>query len=49
MLTDTEEILAEVVRRIRDVVHPDRIILFGSRARQDARNIQYRDGSVQCA
>jgi len=29
--------LREMVRRIVDAVHPDRIILFGSRARGDAR------------
>ena len=32
----TERLLAEVVRRIVETVHPDQIILFGSRARGDA-------------
>ena len=30
-----QEILAEVVRRIVDVAHPEKIILFGSAARGD--------------
>ena len=32
----TNEIIAEVVRRIVDVADPERIILFGSRARGEA-------------
>lgn len=31
------ELLNEIVGRIIDAVHPDRVILFGSRARGDAR------------
>jgi predicted nucleotidyltransferase len=31
-----DPVLAEVVRRLRDVFHPNRIYLFGSRARGDA-------------
>jgi hypothetical protein len=33
----TEELLEEVVRRIRSVGSPRKIVLFGSRARGDAR------------
>lgn len=33
----TEELLGEIVRRIRVVGHPLKIILFGSHARGDAR------------
>jgi len=36
MPTD-DRTLEEIVRRIVEGWHPDRIILFGSRARQDAR------------
>jgi len=32
-----EKILAEIVRRLVEAVDPDRIILFGSRARGEAR------------
>lgn len=32
-----EPLLAEVVRRLVEAIDPDRIILFGSRARGDAR------------
>jgi hypothetical protein len=31
-----DPLLAEIVRRLRDVLQPDRIYLFGSRARGDA-------------
>jgi predicted nucleotidyltransferase len=31
------ELMEEIVRRIIDIAHPERIILFGSRARGDAR------------
>jgi predicted nucleotidyltransferase len=31
-----EEILQEIVRRLVDATHPDRIVLFGSRARGEA-------------
>jgi len=31
-----ERVLQEIVRRIVEAVHPDRIILFGSRARGEA-------------
>ena len=33
----TDELLAEVVRRILSVGSPHKILLFGSRAREDAR------------
>ncbi|MCH7527893.1 MAG: nucleotidyltransferase domain-containing protein [Planctomycetes bacterium] len=33
-----DSILSEIVRRIRSVCDPDRIILFGSRARGDDRS-----------
>jgi len=36
-MSPTDQILAEMVARIRESVHPERIILFGSRARGDAR------------
>ncbi len=32
----TEELVSEIVHRIRDAVKPDRIVLFGSRARDEA-------------
>lgn len=35
-MTD-DPILKEIVRRIREAIDPDKIILFGSRARGDAR------------
>lgn len=34
---DGEEVLAEIVRRLVTAINPDRIILFGSRARGDFR------------
>lgn len=37
-MTDTERILQEIVQRIETVVQPERVILFGSRARGDARS-----------
>lgn len=33
----TSEIVAEMVTRIRDAIRPNKIILFGSRARGDAQ------------
>ena len=36
-MTD-DEVLDEIVRRIVEVADPDKIILFGSRARGEARN-----------
>lgn len=33
----TSEIVAEMATRIRETVRPDKIILFGSRAREEAR------------
>jgi predicted nucleotidyltransferase len=36
-LADTTDILEQVVERVRDVLEPDRIVLFGSRARGDDR------------
>jgi len=35
-MADVNEALDEMVRRIVDAVHPDRIILFGSHARGEA-------------
>ena len=35
-MPDMEEILAEAVARIRDAVQPERVILFGSHARDEA-------------
>jgi predicted nucleotidyltransferase len=32
-----EAVLAEIVRRLVETVNPDRIVLFGSRARGDSR------------
>ena len=32
----TQELLDEIVRRIVEAVHPDKIVLFGSHARGDA-------------
>ena len=32
-----QAVLAEIVRRLVDALHPDKIILFGSHARGDAR------------
>jgi predicted nucleotidyltransferase len=32
-MTRTEQAVSEMVRRIRESVHPDRVILFGSHAR----------------
>jgi predicted nucleotidyltransferase len=34
--TDKDPILAEIVRRLIEALHPERIYLFGSRARGDA-------------
>ena len=36
-ITADENVLDEIVRRLVDAVDPDRIVLFGSRARDDAR------------
>ena len=36
-MNDIENILSEIVERIRQSLAPERIILFGSRARGDAR------------
>ena len=36
-MVDENSFLADVVARIRNAVHPDRIILFGSRARGDSK------------
>jgi len=36
-VTVDETVLGEIVRRLVEAVDPDRIILFGSRARGDAR------------
>ncbi len=33
----TSEIITEMVTRIRNVIRPDKIILFGSQARREAR------------
>jgi predicted nucleotidyltransferase len=33
---EKERLIQEIVARIRDAVHPDLIVLFGSRARGDA-------------
>jgi predicted nucleotidyltransferase len=33
---ESDPTLAEIVRRVRDVLHPDRIYLFGSQARGEA-------------
>ncbi|RME36813.1 MAG: nucleotidyltransferase domain-containing protein [Thermoflexia bacterium] len=35
--TPVEEAIAEAVRRIVEILHPQRIVLFGSRARGEAR------------
>jgi uncharacterized protein len=35
--TVTDDLLAEITRRIVDSLHPRRIVLFGSRARGDSR------------
>ena len=35
-VTDGDPILAEIVRRLIEALHPERIYLFGSRARGDA-------------
>ncbi|HGJ66806.1 TPA: nucleotidyltransferase domain-containing protein [bacterium] len=34
----TNEILQQIIRRIVDVAHPERIIMFGSSARGEMRN-----------
>ncbi|OFX14499.1 MAG: hypothetical protein A2Z18_05645 [Armatimonadetes bacterium RBG_16_58_9] len=36
-MTDVNALLDEMVRRIREAAEPERVILFGSRARRDAR------------
>ncbi|MBZ5562452.1 MAG: nucleotidyltransferase domain-containing protein [Acidobacteriia bacterium] len=36
-MTDTEELLHAIVRRIVETARPEKIVLFGSRARGDAR------------
>ena len=36
-MSNQEEITAEITRRIVEGFHPQRIVLFGSRARGDAR------------
>ena len=36
-MPQTDQVLEEIVGRIRDTLRPKRIILFGSRARGDAR------------
>jgi predicted nucleotidyltransferase len=38
MKTITNEILQQIIRRIVDVAHPERIIMFGSSARGEMRN-----------
>jgi predicted nucleotidyltransferase len=35
-MSNTDPLLAELVARIRDAVQPERVILFGSRARDEA-------------
>jgi predicted nucleotidyltransferase len=35
-LVDQDPVLAEIVRRLIEALHPERIYLFGSRARGDA-------------
>lgn len=35
-VSDKDPILAEIVRRLIETLHPERIYLFGSRARDDA-------------
>jgi len=35
--TLTEETLQEIIRRVVEVAHPERIILFGSAERSDLR------------
>jgi len=36
-MSEIDRLLAEVVARIREAVQPERVILFGSRARGEAR------------
>lgn len=36
-MTTGDRLLQEMVARIRDAAHPERIILFGSRARDESR------------
>src|ERR1700738_1164630 len=36
--TEDDPVLSEVVRRLVDALHPERIYLFGSRARGDAHD-----------
>jgi predicted nucleotidyltransferase len=35
-MTEEDQLLAEIVRRLVEAVNPDRIVLFGSRARGNA-------------
>ncbi len=35
---DETEVLNEMVRRLVDIIHPDKVILFGSRARAEHRS-----------
>ena len=35
-MNDASELLEEIARRIRTAMHPERIVLFGSRARGEA-------------
>jgi len=37
LMSEIDRLLAEVVARIREAVQPERVILFGSRARGEAR------------
>ena len=37
MLTMDQDLIADIVRRVVDTARPEKIILFGSRARGDAR------------
>lgn len=35
-MSQTEAVIERIIQRIRDAIHPDRIVLFGSRARGDS-------------
>ena len=37
LVRPTSDLIQEIIRRIVDLIHPDKIILFGSRARHQAR------------
>jgi predicted nucleotidyltransferase len=37
-MTDTEQILHAMIERIEEIARPERVILFGSRARGEARS-----------